>query len=96
LANNAAALAEGYVRVQVDRGVGNWVRYESRYEKVYDGDAQSGGLRQISGVDNTSQANADTNALNSLNAYRRALYGSDATNVNKGPRGTNPLVVGRH
>jgi len=96
LANNAAAVSEGYVRVQVDRGVGNYVRYESRYEKPFDGDLQSGGLRQISGVSNTDQATADTQALNALNAFRRSLYGTDATNTNKGPRSGSTLVVGKH
>jgi len=96
LADNAAAVAEGYTRVQVDRGTGNFIRYESRYEKPYDGDAQSGGLRVIPGMSSASQAAADTQALSALNAYRRALYGSDATNVNKGPRSNSTLTVGRH
>jgi hypothetical protein len=73
LANNAAAVAEGYVRVQLDYGAGGTVtRYVTRYEKQYDGDAQSGGMRVIEGRDPTAQATADTNALNTLNAHRRA------------------------
>jgi hypothetical protein len=80
----------------VDRGVGNYLRYETRYEKPFDGDLRSGALRQIGGVDGVSQANADTQALNSLNTYRRSLYGTDATNVNKGPNSGSTLVVGKH
>src|SRR5262245_59983043 len=83
LADNAAAVAEGYVRVQIDRGAGFTPRYATRYEKPFDRDLQSGGLRQISGFDASSQANADAQALASLNGFRRPLYGTDATNVNK-------------
>ena len=96
LANNAAALAEGYIRTQIDRGVGNYLRYESRYEKPIDCDGSSGALRIVSGMDGSSQANADTNALNALNAVRRYIYGSDGTNVNKGSKTGSTLVVGRH
>ena len=71
-------------------------RYATRYEKPYDGDAQSGGLRQIQGAGDDVQANADTNAPNSLNAFRRSLYGTDATNVNKGPRSGQTLTVRKH
>jgi len=96
LADNAAAVAEGWQRTQIDKGVGNWVRYWTRYEKPYDGDLQSGGIHSVLGDDPNSQAAADTEALAALNAYRRYLYGTDATNVNKGPRSGNTLVVGRH
>lgn len=96
LANHAAAVAEGYVRVQVDYGLGVAVRYCSRYERPCDGDGSSGYLRQIEGRDATSQANADTVALNALNAYRRYAFGSDATNVNKGPKSGVTLQPSRH
>jgi hypothetical protein len=93
LASNAAAVGEGYARIQTDWGATKNPRYQTRYEKMYDGDAQSGGMRLIDGYDNVSQANADTNALNSLNAFRRNLYGTD-TSVNKGPRSRQTLTVG--
>jgi hypothetical protein len=63
---------------------------------MFDGDAQSGGMRLIDGYSNVDQATADTNALNSLNFFRRNLYGTDGTNVNKGPRSGQTLVVGKH
>lgn len=96
LANNAAAVTEGYARVQLDRGataVGG--RYVSRYEKPIDGDVSSGSLRQVQGAANDVQATADQAALDSLNGVRRYIYGTDATNVNKGSHGTQ-LVVGKH
>jgi len=96
LADNAAAATEGWTRVQIDHGALVNPRYRTRYEKAYDGDLQSGGLHVCVGDDNASQAAADTEALAALNAYRRYIYGSDATNVNKGPRSGNTLVVGRH
>jgi hypothetical protein len=95
LADNTAALAEGYVRIQQDRGASYAPRYWTRYEKSFDGDAQFGGLREICGTDSTSQANADTIALNSLNAFRRNLYGIGST-VNTGPRSGQTLVVGKN
>lgn len=97
LASNAAALAEGYVRVQEDRGATFGAsRFSTRYEKSFDGDAQFGGLRIIEGQDATSQANADTRALASLNAYRRHAFGSDGTNTNYGPRSGVVLIPSKN
>src|SRR5262245_27895490 len=96
LADGAAATTEGWKLVQIDRGAAANPRYYSRYEKPYDGDAQSGGLHVIVSDDNASQAASDAEALLALNAYRRYLYGADATNVNKGPRSGSTLTVGRH
>ena len=96
LADNAAALAEGYVRVQLDRGAGVSPRYISRYEKPTDADGSSGRLRMVQGRGDDVQATADANALSSLNGIRRYIYGTDATNVNKGARTATTLVVGRH
>jgi hypothetical protein len=96
LADNAAAVAEGYVRIQEDRGAIAIPRYVSRYERWTDGDAQSGFLRRVTGTDNSSQANADTQALASLNAYRRHAFGTDASNTNKGPRSGATLVPGKN
>ena len=92
---NHAATSEGWVRVQVDYGATAGMRYVSRYEKPYDGDAQTGALRQIQGYGDT-QANADTTALNALNGYRRHAFGSDGTNTNIGPRSGATLVPGRN
>ncbi len=96
LASHAAATTEGWVRVQLDYGAGSAIRYVSRYEKPYDGDLQSGGLHVVEAYDPTSQANTDTKALNSLNGYRRHMFGTDATNTNKGPRSGQTLVPGKH
>jgi hypothetical protein len=85
LADHTAAVAEGYVRVQVDYGATVTLRYVSRYERVYDGDAQTGALRQVEGY-GTTQAAADAAALAALNGYRRHAFGSDGSNTNKGPR----------
>jgi hypothetical protein len=93
LADNAAALTAGYVRVQVDRGVSANPRYVSRYEKPVQCDGSSSGLLQVQGDDNTSQANADTEALAALNARRRYVSGTDATNVNKGAKSGATLAV---
>jgi hypothetical protein len=96
LANHAAATAEGYVRVQVDYGATSPMRYVSRYERVYDGDVQSGALRQIEAYDATSQANADQKALDALNGFRRFMFGGDLSNANKGPRSGNALTPGKN
>jgi hypothetical protein len=94
LADNAAALAEGYVRIQEDRGASapGGQRFVSRYEKSFDGDLQSGGLRRVEGNDTTSQANADAKALAALNGFRRHIFGTGAT-VNTGPRSGQTLVL---
>lgn len=96
LAAHANAVTEGFIRTQLDRGVGANPRYMSRYEKPFDGDSQSGGLSQFEGYSNVDQATADANALVSLNGHRRHIFGGDATNVNKGPRSNATLTVGRH
>lgn len=96
LANNAAAVAEGYARIQIDAGAGTTPRYISRYEKPIQGDGVSGGpLRVVQGRGDAVQATADQNALDSLNAVRRYVYGTDATNINKGQSG-NAHVVGKN
>jgi len=96
LANNAAAVAEGYALTQTDRGVGNFTRYQSVYSKPIDCDGSSGCIRQAVGMDPSSQANADAAALANLNAIRGYVYGTDATNVNKGAKSGQTLVVGKH
>lgn len=96
LSNHAAAVAEGYTRVQIDYGASSVLRYHSRYERPCDGDGSSGYLRQIEGADPTSQANADTAALNALNGFRRAMFGTDPTNVNKGPKSNTTLNPAKH
>jgi hypothetical protein len=96
LADNAAAVAEGYVRIQEDRGATANPRYVSRYERWTDADGSSGYLRRVTGVDNSSQATADTQALASLNAYRRFAFGSDPTNTNRGPKSGATLNPARN
>lgn len=96
LASIAAAQAEGYFLVQADRGAAYHPRYLSRLEKPIQCDASGSALRVAPGVDDTSQANADANALAALNGARRHIYGTDATNVNKGSKSGTTLVVGRH
>jgi hypothetical protein len=82
LADNAAALAAGWTRVQTDRGVGRSPRFTSEYEKptigavaTASGTNTSGGF----GGADASQAAADTIALAALNGFRRLRYGADAT-----------------
>jgi hypothetical protein len=71
-ANNAAAVAAGYARVQYAYGSG-WV---SRYEKPITGEPgnSSGQLLIAEGHSLVSQAAADTTALAALNAQRRHRY----------------------
>ena len=96
LANHAPATSEGYVRVQVDYGPSKSPRYISRYEKSFDCDGSSGALRVVEGRADNVQATADQSALDSLNAVRRYVYGTDATNVNKGAKTGQTLVVGKN
>ena len=96
LADNAAATTEGYTRVQIDRGATVSPRYITMYEKPVDSDGSSGRLRRVQGRADDVQATADANALASLNGIRRYVYGTDATNVNKGPKTGNTLTVGKH
>jgi hypothetical protein len=75
-ADNAAAVAGGYARVQVDYGASRSPRYVSRYEKPIVGEpGSSGGLFKIDGSGSDVQATADANALASLNASRRHRWG---------------------
>jgi len=96
LADNAAALAEGYTRIQIDRGAAANPRYSSRYEKPIQTDGSGSALRVVPFWTNVDQATADTGALTALNSVRRYVYGSDATNVNKGSKTGQTLVVGKH
>src|SRR5262245_55391090 len=96
LADNAAAVAEGYVRIQEDRGATAKPRYVTRYGRCCDGDCQFGVLRRSQGDDNSSHANADAEALAALNGYRRHAFGTDGTNTNKGPRSGQTLVPGKN
>ena len=49
--------------------------------------------RQVEGSDPTSQAAADQKALDALNGFRRHMFGSDWSNVNKGPNTGQMLNV---
>lgn len=86
LANNAAAVAAGYARIQTDRGAGTNPRFNTRYEKPMAGPSGDPGyLDRHDGWSNVDQATADTVALNALNGGRKLRYGQDAT-VNKSSR----------
>lgn len=97
-ANNAAALAAGYVRTQTDRGAGApYDRFKSEYVKPVNGGTTNPGqgdgvcIRAV-GTDQSAQATADTNALNALNDQRQHYYGGSAgrasgTNQSPGGRG---------
>ena len=76
LADNAAAVAAGYTRVQTDYGASKSPRYVSRYEKPIVGEPGSaGGLLKADGTGSDVQATADANALAALNAARRHRWG---------------------
>lgn len=82
-ANNAAAVAAGWVRTQYDKGAtATYDRFMTIYTKhVTNGGVPGGGdmgeMRAV-GTDQSAQATADTNALNALNAQRRHYYGGSA------------------
>lgn len=78
-ANNAACVAAGWIRTQIDYGAGKNPRYATEYSKPCTGTDGAGGNTVARGEDNTSQANADTNALNALNKQRAIRYGAGAT-----------------
>ena len=85
-ANNAAAVAAGWIREQVDRGASppGGTRYFTKYSKQTVGLAgSSGSLTTAYGESNVDQATADTRALAALNAQRGHRYGVAAT-VNSG------------
>jgi len=86
LGDHAAATASGYKRIQTDRGVGKSPRYISRYEKQTVGQpGASGGLFSAEFGSDTSQAAADTGALNALNAQRRHRYAGPRANLGSPP-----------
>lgn len=87
LADNTAAVAAGYTRIQLDKGAAANPRYMTRYEKPTVGAVgDGGGLTDAEGWSNASQAAADANALAALNGQRRSRYGS-STGVNVSGRG---------
>jgi hypothetical protein len=68
-ANNAAAVAAGYVRVQTDRGVSHNPRYLTHVREADRRRAgKCGGIFKADGASNVDQATADTQALAALNA----------------------------
>jgi hypothetical protein len=70
-ANEAAATSAGFAVTKFALGPG-WV---TRFSKPRTGAGQSGGLHTADAHSLISQADADTKALASLNAQRRAVYG---------------------
>lgn len=88
LADNTAAVAAGYTRVQTDRGAGKSPRYLSRYSKPVIGEpGATGGLLRADGNSDVDQATADAQALAALNGQRNLKYGVGATG-NKGGYGS--------
>jgi hypothetical protein len=83
LANNAAAVAAGWTRLQWENvGTGTLT---SRYSKYLTGDGDAGHTQEIDGSGATQVA-ADTAALAALNAFRINRYGADTTATSKGVR----------
>jgi hypothetical protein len=75
-ANEAAALAAGYKKLQIDRGASApYDRFQTILEKPITGAGTAGGLSRAIGVSSVSAAAADTAALTVLNAQRRHRYG---------------------
>jgi hypothetical protein len=76
LADNAAATAAGYARIQLDRGSGKSPRWQTTYEKHLVGEpGTSGAPWRADATSDVSQADADSKALTALNAQRRHRYG---------------------
>lgn len=87
------ALAAGFKRSQLDRGVAGGVRGEPRYTTVYDkhltgAQGYAGGPFRARGSSDTSQAAADSQALAALDYQRGYRYGLDETARSLGPAGT--------
>jgi hypothetical protein len=87
LADNAAAVAAGWVRTQwTNPGAGT---FTSRYSKYLQGDLGTAGhtveLDGSSPLGGT-QAQADTAALTALNAWRANRYGVDTTAQSRGSK----------
>ena len=74
-ANHAAAVAAGYVRIDLDRGAGKSPRYSSTYEKHMVGEAGYTGAELRATADHDTQATAQANALAALNKQRAHRHG---------------------
>lgn len=96
LANIAAATAAGYKEVVTDRGASfnpAAVRFEVLLEKQVIGEPafESNIIIRALGQ-GTNQANAETVALNALNAERLHRYGADTGTASKGPKGGQHVI----
>lgn len=82
LASLAAAVAAGYTSTITDRGASAPAaeRYYCRLEKRLTGGGNASGLRFRADGFGSSQANAETAAVNALNGQRTLRYGLGATN----------------
>lgn len=98
LANDAAALAAGYLRTQLDRGATyTGGRFMSRYAKNMAGQpGQGGGQVVLEAVSDVNQADADTKALANLNAWRNNRYGFAAAGGSLSPVSGGALTVDSH
>lgn len=94
LANLAAAITAGYKQVTTDRGAAFLPaaeRWHVKLEKPTVGVVgQSGGLLAADGY-GSSQANAETAALNALQKQRQVRYGHG--NANTGSSHTGPAMT---
>ena len=92
-ANDAAVVAAGYSKTQLDRGASANPRYQTTYGKHIVGEpgGGSGHEHRAVGVSNTSAAAADTAAVNALNGQRTLRWGAGATG-NKGSRASATMT----
>lgn len=97
-ADNAAAVAAGWVRTQLDRGASfSGGRFMSRYSKQMAGQPGAGGGQQVQeAVSDVSQADADTKALAALNGWRNTRYGFAAAGGSLSPNSGGALTVDVH
>jgi hypothetical protein len=96
-ADHAAATTAGWTRTQLDRGAAKNPRYQTTYEKHIVGEpgGSSGQAVRAAFESNTSQAAADTGALNALNGQRKVRWGAGATG-NKGSRAGATMTHDTH
>lgn len=86
-ANEAAALAAGFKKIQVDRGLGKSPRYQTIFEKPLVGEPGASGFPMRAQAEHDVQATADANALAALQAQRKHRYAFGAGNTGKGAYG---------
>lgn len=81
-ANEAAALAAGWIKQQTDRGAGRSPRFITEFHKPTTGAVSTASGANTIGGRGESDANAaaaDVIALASLQGFRKLRYGADAS-----------------